>query len=275
MPTGRPQRSNRVVDATVPPYIRALAIDPKDGSFRLATNTGLYRIGADGRRLTRLASRVVMRGATGPYGRKVSAFAATGPGRLIGSGHPDRAGKLPGFLGVMRSADGGLTWTPMARVGLSDLHVITITNTGVYAFDTVLGGVITSADGGRTFSERSAPPGYVLDLAVDPRDSNYLLATTAETIFSSADGGRSWRALARAPHASIAWTGGDPVRADLDGRVRTSADRGQTWAAIGRLADSPGKLVGLAGGALYAALVDGSIQVSRDGGHNWRTVFSP
>ena len=32
---------------------------------------------------------------------------STGPGRLIGSGHPDQAGTLPNFLGLIASDDAG------------------------------------------------------------------------------------------------------------------------------------------------------------------------
>ncbi len=273
---GAPSRSNRLVDLRRgPPYVRAFAINPKDSSILLATNVGLYRISADGGTLEHLAGRVAAGRATGAYGRKVSAFAALGPDRLIGSGHPDGAGRLPGFLGVMKSVDGGRSWRSVARVGLSDLHVITVTNGTIYAFDTVLGGVIVSRDGGRTFDERSAPPGPVVDLAADPGDRRHLLASTPGAIFNSTDEGLTWRTSARASGAVLAWSRDRLVRADVNGSVKTSPDRGHTWKEVGRLPASAGKLIEPSHGELYAALVDGSIDVSRDGGRTWRRLFRP
>ena len=68
----------------------------------------------------------------------------TGPQTLLGSGHPDRKGVLPEFLGVLRSEDGGRTWTVIARLGEADLHRMVLKQGKLYAFDAVLGAVLVS-----------------------------------------------------------------------------------------------------------------------------------
>src|SRR5665809_85454 len=45
-----------------------------------------------------------------------------GPGRFIGSGHPDQRGALPGFLGLIESGDSGRSWRVISRLGTADLH---------------------------------------------------------------------------------------------------------------------------------------------------------
>ncbi len=216
-------------------------------------------------------------GAVGPYGERVSSLAFDGPGRLLGSGHPNRVlTHLPPFLGVLQSHDVGRDWSGVARAGFSDLHVLLVQNGTIYGFDTVLGGVVVSTDGGRTFAERSAPAGpTVLDMAVDPKDARYILASTPQSIFASSDQGTRWRRLAAATESRLTWTPGGLFRADADGRVLRSTDRGGGWKQVGRLAGTPGKLLESAAGELYAALNDGRILTSVDGGGRWSVLFSP
>src|SRR4051794_5969959 len=121
--TVQPAHPTALVNAARPPYVNALAVDPGSGAILLATNRGLFRIPRGGAP-TRIRARAVAGRASGAYGMKVSAFAFTGPGRLIGSGHPDGAGRLPGFLGTLKSSDSGRTWHAVSRVGFSDLHVV-------------------------------------------------------------------------------------------------------------------------------------------------------
>jgi photosystem II stability/assembly factor-like uncharacterized protein len=210
---------------------------------------------------------------TGRFGANVSAFAFTGPDRLVGSGHPDSP-TLPGSLGLIESSDDGRSWTAVSRVGLSDLHVIEPQPGALVAFDTTLGATIVSRDGGRTWSERQTPASAVLDIAVDPRDPGYLIASTGKLLSRSADQGNRWKPLGPADRAELAWGGKGLFRADHDGTVLTSTDRGRSWSRVGKLDSSPGKLVEAADGTLYAALDDGSIQRSDNGGREWKTVFA-
>jgi len=269
--------SAHLVEAGRPPYITGLAVDPSDHSLLLATNTGLYRISANGRELHPVQAHVTVGGAAGPYGERVSSLAFEGPGRLLGSGHPNRVvTHLPPFLGLLVSTDGGRDWSALARAGFSDLHVLLVQDRTIYAFDTVLGGVVVSTDGGHTFAEGSAPAGpTVLDMAVDPKDARYVLASTPQAIFASSDQGMSWRQLAIAAESRLTWMPAGLFRADADGNVLRSSDRGRSWTQVGKLAGAPGKLVETAAGALYAALDDGRIATSLDGGRQWSNLFSP
>ena len=180
------------------------------------------------------------------------------------------------YLNYRVSTDGGRDWSAVARAGLSDLHVLLVQNNVIYAFDTILGGVIVSTDGGHNFAEGSAPSGpTVLDMAVDPKDARYVLASTPQAIFASSDQGMTWSQLAVAAESRLTWVGEGLFRADADGRVLRSVDRGRSWAQVGTLPGTPGKLVETAAGELYAALIDGRITTSTDGGRQWSVLFSP
>jgi photosystem II stability/assembly factor-like uncharacterized protein len=270
--------STRLVDGTRPPYITGLAVNPSDRSILLATNRGLWEIDAEGHHAQAIEARAHAEGHVGPYGDRVSSLAFLTPKELLGSGHPNGVtGGLPPFLGVINSLDGGHTWTAIARAGMSDLHVLVISGSTVYGFDTVLGGVVASSDGGRTFAERFAPPGeaLVLDMAIDPHETRHLLASTQTAIFSSADGGNTWHKISSGDESHLAWMAPGLYRADANRTVQTSTDGGTTWKTVGELPRTPGKLVELADGTLYSALIDGSIVISRDGGRSWKTLFAP
>lgn len=267
----------KLVDSTRPPYITGLAVDPAGQGILLATNAGLFRVSADGRRTQTIHARILAEGHTGPFGQRVSSLAFLDSGHLLGSGHPNPGpSRLPAFLGLIESTNGGRSWTAISRAGFSDLHVLLVVNGTIYGYDTVLGGVVVSTDRGRTFAERSAPGGaVVVDMAVDPHAPRYLLASTPMAIFRSDNQGRSWHETQPAVESRMAWTPNGLFRADADGTVLTSSDRGLTWRRVGRLPRAPGKLVELPGGTLYAALIDGSIVASRDGGRMWKTLFAP
>jgi hypothetical protein len=269
--------STRLVDGSRPPYITGLAIDPTDRSLLLSTNRGLYRIDADGRGLHVIAAQARAGRRVGSFGERVSSLAFVGTRELLGSGHPNRTARaLPPFLGVIRSLDGGHHWTAIARVGFSDLHVLVVSGSTVYGFDTVLGALVASNDAGRSFDERSAPPGaFVLDLAVDPRAGRHLLASTESAIFSSPDGGANWQRISSGSASVLAWNSRGLYRADADRSLQTSSDGGASWRRVGELPKTPGKLVEMADGTLYAALTDGSIVTSHDGGGSWKLLFAP
>jgi hypothetical protein len=269
--------TTKLVDPGRPPSITGLAVDPAGGAILLATNVGLFRISADGRRLQAIGARARAQGREGPFGRRVSSLAFLDAGHLLGSGHPNPGpSRLPAFLGLIESTNAGLSWTAVSRAGFSDLHVLLVVNGTVYGYDTVLGGVVVSTDGGRTFTERSAPgAAVVVDLAVDPRAPRYLLASTPTAIFHSSDQGKRWHKLQAANESRLAWTPNGLFRADADGTVSMSSDRGLTWLRAGRLPRPPGKIVELPNGTLYAALIDGRIVASRNRGRTWSTLFAP
>lgn len=268
--------SNRLVDSTKPPFITGLAVNPRDGSLLLATNRGLYRIDSRGS-LTQIFARARAGKSVGPFGERVSSIAFIEGTRLLASGHPNwNSHALPPFLGVLESTDVARTWTAIARVGFSDLHVLVVSGSAVYGFDTILGAVVASHDGGRTYAELSTPPGgFVLDMAIDPAADHHILASTVGAIFSSTDGGAEWKQVATGAESRLAWSARGLYRAESDGSVQTSADGGLAWRSVGRLPGTPGKLSIAADGTLYAALTDGRVMVSHDAGGSWQVLFSP
>ena len=269
-------RSDRLVDLTKqPPYVNALDIDPQTDDFLLTTNRGFFRIGRDSGRVRPVRGTISAGGKRATVGTFLE-LAVTGPGRLIGSGHPDQEGMLPAFLGFIRSDDGGRTWRVVSRLGDADLHKIVLRHGRMYAFDAVLGALLLSSDGGRTFEENFTPRGLIIDFEVDPADPARIVASNADELFRSSDTGESWRPIDRRRGIRLAWPVADRLyRALKDGTVQTSADGGETWDPAGRVDGEPYKFKAVGAEELYLALSDGTIMHTTDGARTWEPAFRP
>jgi photosystem II stability/assembly factor-like uncharacterized protein len=201
---------------------------------------------------------------------------AADAGELIGSGHPDRTGRVADFLGALSSSDDGKTWRVESRYAFSDLHVIHSVHGMLFAFDAVLDSLLVSRNRGRAWEERGGPPERVIDFVVDPTDPDQLLASTAKEIFRSTDGGRSWSATVAAPFARLAWPSAQVLRrADGDGLVYASDNAGASWEPIESVDGEPWKLLAEGEDELYIALADATILTSTDGGESWQEHFKP
>ncbi len=269
--------SSRLVDLTrPPPLVNALDIDPATQEFLLTTNRGFYRIGRDSGTVTTMRARARAGAKSAPVGRFLE-VAVAGPGRLVGSGHPDTDGSLPELLGVMDSADGGRTWRVIARLGTSDLHKFVLKHDRLYATDAATGTLLVSRDGGRRFSEQFTPNGILIgDFDVDPANPRRIVAASDGELFRSTDGGAAWQRIARATGIRLAWPApGALYRALKDGSVQRSSDGGDTWQAVGRVGGEPYRFKALSREELYLALSDGTIVHTRDGGRTWEEAFVP
>ena len=188
--------SPRLVDfSKKPPFVNTLDIDPATGDFLLTTNRGFWRIASDGSKVTPIKGTITAEGKTDSVGTFLE-IRSTGPNQLLGSGHPDTLGKLPNFLGLLRSADGGKTWSAVSRLADADLHKIVLAHDRLYAFDAVLSAMLISSDGGKTFTEEFTPRGLMIDFEVDPANPERIVASTDTELFRTEDGGKSWRPLA-------------------------------------------------------------------------------
>jgi photosystem II stability/assembly factor-like uncharacterized protein len=269
-------RSDRLVDfAKQPPYVNALDIEPKSGDFLLTTNRGFFRIDRDSDRVRPIQGRI----SAGEQRATVGTFlelTVEGPGRLVGSGHPDQEGALPAFLGFIRSDDDGRTWRVVSRLGDADLHKIVLKHGRMYAFDAVLSALLVSRDGGRTFTEQFTPRGLIIDFEVDPADPRHIVASNADELFRSRDGGASWRPIDRRQGIRLVWpAAGKLYRALKDGAVQTSDDGGETWSSAGRVDGEPYKFKAVGADELYLALSDGTIMHTTDAARTWETAFRP
>jgi photosystem II stability/assembly factor-like uncharacterized protein len=270
------ERSPRLVDfSKKPPFVNTLDIDTQTGDFLLTTNRGFWRIAKDGSKVTSVKGTLTAGGKSATLGTFLE-IRSTGPGQLLGSGHPDKLGTLPNFLGLLRSTDGGKTWSAVARLGDADLHKIELIHNKLYAFDAVLSAMLISSDGGKTFQEEFTPRGLMIDFEVDPSDPERIVASTDKELFRTEDAGKSWRPLTSADGIRLSWPQPNTLyRADKDGTVRVSSDGGTRWKEVGAVGGEPYELRPTGPKGLLLVLSDGSILETKDGGATWQDRFRP
>lgn len=250
-----------------PIHVHALGIDPADGSLFIATHTGLWRVADD-----EAAERV------GELFQDTMAFTVAGPGRFLGSGHPDlreaREKKLPPHLGLIESRDGGETWAPVSLLGEADFHILRFSGKRVFGYDATNDRLMVSGDSGATWAQRPRPEPLV-DLVVDPSDPDHLIASGELGLYESTDAGSSW-GPAFGGTGLLAWP--TPRRLYLavaGGLVFVSADAGRSLTQVGDLGGEPAALLATSELELYAALHDSTILRSADGGASWAVRSRP
>ncbi len=184
-------------------------------------------------------------------------------GTWFASGHPGPGMDAPADLGLMASADSGVTWSNVSLSGEVDFHRLTAAGNVVLGQSAHDQKLLRSDDAGLTWQDLGAPP--VFDIAMNPSDGTQVLATTEQGLLASTDGGRSFAALPASPVLMlVSWTAGAVYGVSANGDVHASRDQGTTWRAVGSV---PGQPIALAAaGERVAILVDDVIWESLDGG---------
>lgn len=264
----KPIADDPVVEDPGPVHVHGLGVDPGDDSLFIATHTGLFRAAKDERKATRVAGRY----------QDTMAFTVVGAGHFMGSGHPDGRDKLPPFLGLIESRDGGETWRPISLQGKVDFHLLEVSGRSVYGFgsdfETREPRFMASGDRGKRWGDRKIPEPLV-SVAVDPRDAGHLIAAGESGLHVSRDAGAGWRPLGGRP-GLLAWTAKDELYlVSRDGEVSVSRNDGGDWKAVGSVGGPPAAFDSTPRGRLLAALHDGTIKQSKDGGVTWQVRSTP
>lgn len=246
-------------------HVHGLGIDPADDSLYVATHFGTFRI-PDGGEAVRV----------GESFQDTMGFTVAGPGRFLGSGHPDVAGLRagqPGLLGLIESTDGGATWQSLSLAGEVDFHALAFAHDRVYGWDSS-GGRFMVSDDLTTWDTRAAIDLY--GFAVDPDDSGHVIGASPEGLVQSTDDGATWSSLAGPPVVTLSWDAEAGLwGVTVDGTTHHSDDAGATWDTAGRLPGEPQALLAT-DEALWAAAADGhrtGIYRSDDDGATWELRY--
>ena len=251
-----------------PIHVHGLGVDPADGALFVATHTGLFRAAEGQRRARRVGGRF----------QDTMGFTVVGPNHFLGSGHPDLRDKLPPFLGLIESTDGGRSWRALSLQGKVDFHVLEASGRRIYGygsdFESREPRFLTSDDRGRTWRRLDAPEPLIA-LAISPADARTLIASGERRVFSSRDGGRSWSPIEAPAAGLLAWNTGGVFLAAADGRVWRSADGGDSWRMTAAVGGQPAAFDSGRGDELLVALHDGTIKRSTDRGVSWTVRSRP
>lgn len=245
-PTGSPPESS--LPGSVPGHIHGLATDPGSGDLLVATHAGLFSMD-DAGTAERIGEELDLMG-----------FTAGPEGTFYASGHPGPGSGLPGPLGLVRSGDGGKTWSPLSRQGESDFHALAASADGVAAFD----GQLRFSPDGKEWAD--VPAGFQPARLAGSPSGRTVLATTEQGVQRSADGGRTWTAVAGSPIILLAAFADAQTAVGVtpDGAVHLSKDGGLTWKRVGSVGGQPAAVA--AGDRTIWVAVGEQILASDDGG---------
>src|SRR3984957_4267775 len=148
---------------------------------------------------------------------------------------------------IMKSGDGGSTWTPLASKGLPEkargrVGIAVAPGTGGRRLYAILNqGFFRSDDGGTTWQQSSKDPRviaseYFSRVFVDTRNPDVLYVSQT-SMYRSTDGGKTFEAFAGAPSGDdfhVAWIDPhDPARMifGVDQGAIVTVDAGKTWSS--------------------------------------------
>lgn len=247
-------------------HIHAIAVDKAHPSLLyVATHHGLFSASPNG-----AAARI----SREPHDLMAFAAHPTDPKVFYASGHPPGGGNL----GVIRSDDGGRTWSRLAKGvnGPVDFHAMAVSRTDPNVIYGTHRGLQVSRDAGRSWELVAALPGRVFDLAVSARDANIVYAAARNGLFVSRDGGRTWETgyLRRNPATMVHVSAGGRLYAFIYGvGLITAEEPALSWQLVSdafddrvlfKLDTDPAD-----SGRLYGVADTGAVMTSRDGGKTW------
>ena len=220
--TGESDPTSPTPEAALPSaHVHGVGINPADDRVYLATHEGLFDMSPS------VPERV------GPI-IDLMGFAVAGPDHFYASGHPGPGSDLPNPVGLIESTDGGKSWAPVSRSGVSDFHALAASPERVVGFD---GSLVTSQDGvtWTTVDTELSPFG----LAVSPSGAT-VLATTPSGVLKSEDGGVAWAPLAAPVFLFVSFADDTTiVGMTPNGEVHISRDGGVTWERAGGITGDP------------------------------------
>lgn len=202
-------------------HVHAIAAGAQVSSLLIGAHDGIYRLEDDGG-LDRVSQPRY----------DFMALAAAPGGVLYASGHPARGGNL----GLVRSDDGGRTWSKVSDGldGPVDFHYLAVSPSDGRVLYGVFKGLQRSADGGRSWERIGEAPQNLFHLAVSSVDPDRLYAATRQGLLYSYDQGRSWWPAHpdQAPATYVHADGGQVIAFIVGQGLTTKAEAASKWKVL-------------------------------------------
>lgn len=257
--------------------IHGIAVDPSvPNRVYVATHYGLFRVDNDTTWTTITKEGFDMMGfAVHPRDPRI----------MYASGHPATPTEADWSVGVVKSTDGGATWTTMALKNEVDFHALAVSLADpqrIWGYH--LGKIYQSDDAGAHWtSTKLENVPSMTSFASSATDPDLLFAGTSEGILQSKDAGKTWHPLrgsfgsVTAVATTIGNTSVIVAYAPLAGGFIRSTDGGANWTAFGttgRRADSVSALAidPRTPETIYFGTFRGALLKTTDAGVHWILV---
>ncbi|HTI33332.1 MAG TPA: YCF48-related protein, partial [Miltoncostaea sp.] len=180
---------------------------------------------------------------------------------------------------VLRSTDGGGSWTLMALIART-LRGLTFATPSVGYAVGDSGTVLRTIDGGASWIPTTSPGGDVSLTRIRCADALVCVATQngSGTVIRTTDGGGTWTRVTTSARAirSVAFASPTRVVAVGDGGATVvSDDAGATWRTVGAAIEGVPTTIAAGTGGFAYAVGTNAIALTADGGATWRSVGIP
>lgn len=253
--------------------IHGLALDPQTPTrLFVATHHGLF-VGEDDKRWSSVTHD--------PFDMMGFTMHPTNPQIMYASGHPGRIGQ--GWaVGVVKSADGGKTWSTLSLKNEVDFHAMSMEG-GKDGLDAIYGfyknKFYASNDGGTNW-QNAAVPFAASAFAVEPSNGTVYAATDKGLQKTGRLGSGGWSVLTPGETMGVATSPLDPsllVVYFASGGLKESRDGGATWRSLNWTVPEDDHPWGLAihptnENVLYAGTLRGAVFKTEDGGSHWSKI---
>jgi hypothetical protein len=253
-------------------HIHGLAFDSGQDALVVATHGGVFR----------LDIQETPAAVTGPVGDlDIDAMGFTLVGDVAyASGHPGPSTPATfgsPSLGLIRSADGGASWTNVSLVGTTDFHDLAISESRVSRIYGLAGSTVERSDDGGLSWTSVATIG-ARDILSPAGDSDTLFATTPEGLMVSRDGGATFTLVPDSPPLYLVGDGGTEhgglVGIDTAGTVWTQSEEAGTWSAGGQVSGTPQAMLVVPTSGRLIVADDRGISASDDDGGTWTVLWT-
>jgi photosystem II stability/assembly factor-like uncharacterized protein len=200
---------------------------------------------------------------------KIDVMGFTSLGKaLFASGHPAQGSKAPNPIGLMKSIDGGLSWTTVSLVGKVDFHFLEGAGSDLYGADSQSGNLMYSADSGKSWSSLGANP--FTDIAVSPDMSGVAVALKGSKLLLTKDAFKSTKELKNSfTSTQVEWRNSG-LYALSGTSLYFSSNTGNTWKRLNTFKRATGILS--ASDQMMLVTVGSDIYTSSNAGKKFKIV---
>jgi hypothetical protein len=200
---------------------------------------------------------------------KIDVMGFTSLGKdLFASGHPAQGSKAPNPIGLMKSLDGGLSWTAVSLVGKVDFHFLEGAGSDLYGEDSQSGMLMYSPDSGKSWNSLGA--NSFTDIAVSPVMPGMAVAINGSQLLFTDDAFKSTKLLkSNLKFSQLEWRNSG-LYALSGNRVHKSLDSGKTWTKLSTFNGATGILS--ASDQLMLVTVGTDIYTSSNSGKSFKLI---
>lgn len=187
---------------------------------------------------------------------------------LFASGHPAKGSKALNPIGLVKSIDGGLSWTAVSLVGKVDFHFLEGAGSDLYGADSQSGNLMYSADSGKSWSSLGA--NTFIDIAVSPDMSGMSVAIKGSKLLLTKNAFKSTKDLkSTLKFTQVEWRDSG-IYALSGSSLYTSSNLGNSWKKLTTFKGATGILS--ASDQLILVTVGSGIYTSSNSGKKFTLV---